>query len=83
MTYYISVSKRTIKRNLKEGANDPPYEIRISKDDRNPVRVHEVSYKSLIDGGSIRFVYDPVHPLISRAVCWVEVDAEATTTIIK
>jgi hypothetical protein len=68
MTLYISVNKHVIKKNIREGRNDPPYEVRKSKNDRNPMRVHEMSFN-----GTLRLVYNPVEPLVSRAVCWIEV----------
>jgi hypothetical protein len=52
------------------GRNDPPYEVRISKDDTNPRRYHSFSLK----GNNIRFIYDVQNPLCSGAVCWCEVD---------
>lgn len=71
-TLYITVNKHVIARNYKTGANDPPYEIRKSKSDTEPLRVHEAVFK-----GTIRLVYDPKEPIEQRqAACWVEIELD-------
>jgi hypothetical protein len=69
MTKYVSVRRKIVMDNKKMGRNDPPYEIRTSKDDPSPQTVLNASFS-----GDIRLVYDPDNPLISGAVCWMEID---------
>lgn len=69
MTFYVSVSKNVIQRNFENRTNNPPYEIRRSKQDQQPVLVNEAVFV-----GTIRLVYDCDNPLVSGAVCWLEVD---------
>jgi hypothetical protein len=69
MTLYVSVRRQVVVNNKKLGRNDPPYEVRQSKSDPKPQTVHDASYT-----GTVRLVYDPGNPLISGAICWMEID---------
>ena len=69
MTLYISVRRQILAHNKKNKTNDPPYEVRTSKTQLDPQRVTDITYT-----GIVRLVYDPANPLISGAVCWIEID---------
>lgn len=69
MTLFVSISRAVIQHNQKHKKNEPPFEVRQFKADKNPQRVHRVNYT-----GTITTVYDPENPLPSGAVAWVEIN---------
>lgn len=64
----IHVNQHNIRRNRKEGTNDPVITAKTYKDNRYG---HEVQ----INGPS-RVVYSPDKPLSCGAVLWIETDGE-------
>lgn len=68
---YISVGKKIIDNNRSLGRNDPPFEIRLDRNDHDPMRVSHAEFT-----GTIRLRHDDQHPLPSGAVCWVEIEQQ-------
>lgn len=64
----IHVNQHNIRRNRKEGTNDPVITAKTYKDNRYG---HEVQIT-----GPSRVVYSPDKPLSCGAVLWIETDEE-------
>ncbi len=67
---YVSVNRRILANNHKTGRKDPPYEVRTSKTDTTPKRQTTLV---ISNAKNVVFQYQPGAPLVSGAVCWVEV----------
>lgn len=64
----IHVNQHVIRRNKKEGTQDPPLTVKSSRDN---VYAREVQ----INGPS-RVVYSPDKPLACGATVWIETESE-------
>ena len=63
----IHVCQATIRRNRKEGTNDPPI---IVRNYRGSIHAHEVEVE-----GSVHIRHSPHKPLNCGARVWIETDA--------
>ena len=63
----IHVNQHVIRRNAKEGADEPPIRVKVGREN---IPAHRV----LIDGGS-ELVYRPDKPLSCGARLWIETRA--------
>ncbi len=68
----LHVDQAVIKRNRREGLNDPPLTIQTSA---GPIKAHEVTW----DGPS-RLVHSPHDPLSCGARLWIETHAALEIT---
>ena len=71
MKTIIHVDQATIRRNRKEGRNDPPL---IARDYKGSRRAH-----SIYVDGPVTFVNSPHKPLKCGARVWAETNAKVTT----
>lgn len=72
MRQILHVAMDAIRKNAKEGTNDPAIIIR---DYKSGQRVHEAAL--IVDGKEVgRFVYRPQRPLGCGARLWLEVDTD-------
>jgi hypothetical protein len=68
MKTIVHVNQHVIRKNLKEGTNDPVLTVKTYKDNRY---AHEV----LVKAGS-KVVYSPDKPLSCGARVWIETEGE-------
>ncbi len=68
MKTIIHVNQHVIKKNAKEGTNDPVLTVKNYKENRY---AHEVEIK-----GESKIVYSPDKPLSCGARVWIETQAE-------
>jgi hypothetical protein len=64
----IHVNQHIIKRNRKEGRNDPPLTVKDYKENR---KAHEVEIL-----GPSKVIHSPEKPLSCGAHVWIETEAE-------
>jgi hypothetical protein len=77
MKQILHVAQDAIRRNTKEGTNDPAI---IVRDYKGAERAHEVAL--MVEGREVgRFVYRPHKPLSCGARLWLEVDTHLLTLV--
>lgn len=73
MKTIIHVNQHVIRRNAKEGTNDPCLTVKTYKSN---TYAHEVDIK-----GPSKVVYSPDKPLSCGAKVWIETEAEVVTIV--
>ncbi len=73
MKTIIHVNQHVIRRNAKEGTNDPCLTVKTYKSN---IYAHEVDIK-----GPSKVVYSPDKPLSCGAKVWIETEAEVVAIV--
>ena len=75
MKKIIHVNQHVLKRNTKQGTDDPVLTVKTYKDNDY---AHEAIIRDVNGNEVARVIYQPHKPLSCGARCWIETDTETS-----